>query len=256
MRLAIITYSRSNEYQYLRQTLADMERQDPSVKKHEVSVFVDALTAPRLPAWVRVEVGTKEYLDRRANMLLLNSSNMQRALRWLAASSPYCCLLEDDLVFARNWWRRAISLALRVEEQAGPMPWGLKTEHWEPMAGPVDPVLDAQGFQKWPADQDIWGTQSYIMPGRFANLLSDMIEKGILEHNGDPPNTFGDFLVQKMLRASPPMVNLYVSNQSLTKHVGEISGAYPSRALGKYTAIAFDERDRLPAPAGHCRVSR
>ena len=242
MRLAIITYPRSNGYQYLHETLADMERQDPSVRGHEVCVFVDVLEAPKLPGWVQVKTAHFDHLLLRTRLNLLNALNMQRALRWLSEAGPHGMLLEDDVIFVRGWLEKAIALAWAVHRQAGALPWALKLEHW----GRETPVQD-QGFQKWSPEQEIWGTQSYIMPSMFSHLLAKMQQIGIDKHRGIYTKTYGDYLIQHIIRQVPPMAELYVANACLTKHVGEISGAYPDRLLGEYTAASFEETDRNPS---------
>jgi hypothetical protein len=258
MRIAICTCPRSNDFEYVLATLHDMEVQDPTIRQHEVKVFVAASEASQLPSWVQVDLcPAKACLQVKV-----------QAMHWISQVGLYGCLLEDDILFARNWFQRALNTAQRLDKFVPNSQWFLKLEHWAEMPEeilvektfpnrfawlpPIKKMVKVSipstahlGFIKWSGIQEIWGNQSLVMPARTARLCIERINK-LLAARVVETNGYLLSIVMEMCREKPLGSDLYVSEPCLTKHVGEISCATPGRDLVGRFAVSFSETDRHP----------
>lgn len=108
------------------------------------------------------------------------------------------------------------------------------------------------GFQKWCGHPGLWGSQSYVLKTSAARIAANTIQAGLDAEHVDPSKhhwlVYMDHVAQNMALKKKDPVDLYVSVPCITKHVGEVSVAYPERPLGIYTAARFDMNDRNLEP--------
>jgi hypothetical protein len=163
-RVAIITAPRSGAFP-LAATLTAAIAADEQCSPDQVCVFADQLDRVPLPSRIQQEPASQQDLERISAGGVYGTLNLCRALRWAAGADSLCAVLEDDVLFARGWLRRAGALLAAAERKVGG-PVVINLHH---MHGRLDGVL---------ADSGIACAGDRLLaagPGAFANGSQGMV---------------------------------------------------------------------------------
>lgn len=137
-RIGIISAPRDGGQFPLPVTITTAIATDHLVSPECIRVFYDSTGTLKLPGNVGWENTTQAVLDRIKQGGIWGTLNLCRALEWAAGADDLCCVLEDDVLFAREWMQRAKALLEAAErEMKGPVLINL--HH---MYGDLEGVLD------------------------------------------------------------------------------------------------------------------
>jgi len=113
--VGIITYPRNPDP--LPATLISAIASDDTVIPENITVFADALSANIIPQ-VGLIARSQEELDSFDDfngIKYLGTNNMSRVLDWGAANGDIVVELEDDILFTRDWLKKAYGLLVAAE---------------------------------------------------------------------------------------------------------------------------------------------
>lgn len=142
-RVGIITAPRAGGAFPLAATLTGCIAADDSIQPEAIRVFNDGLAPLPLPSVVGQEGNTEDGLALIATGGIFGTLNLCRALEWAAGAEYVSCVLEDDVLFARDWMLRATALLEEAERHTN-QPIVLNLHH---MHGRLDGVLDDTGLR-------------------------------------------------------------------------------------------------------------
>jgi len=240
MRVAFITCPRTGA-DYLKGAIDSCLEMGSGVKIADIGVFSESLEPPvGVPEGAYVECRSAEYMAKMPQVhsfaekdwrgknacarCISTGRNAVRASRWAAQDGQYGCVVEDDVVFAKNWDGRAIEMAgiakglapefamtLLQFYQRDHFPKGVK-------AGPFELV-------KWRDPFHYWGSQGIVYEASAARKIGDWREKQCNEAegkgwdheaccNGDQGLKFA------LLSLKLPLYSMW---PNVIKHVGAVS---------------------------------
>lgn len=227
MQVCVLSAPRSIEY--LTQTVDDLFLRAPSLRASHVSVFRDGLDCPQVVAdkVARVHLSSPERLEYIRSRKTRGTLNWIRLLKSADGKQGFVCVLEDDLVFASDWYNRARNLARAAYDMSPRM--ALVLSWYYPLnefsrAGAVgkDAIL------RWRFPEKYYGTQGTIFPCSLAHEIADRWQKELdrTEVDAFPPSKerytlFTDMALRHFW--TDYKIDLFASLPCLVQHVGNQS---------------------------------
>lgn len=227
MQVCVLSAPRSIEY--LTQTMDDLFLRAPSLRASHVSVFRDGLDCPQAVTNKvhRVHLSTPERLDYIRSRKTRGTLNWIRLLKSADEKEGFVCVLEDDLVFASDWYNRARSLARAAYDMSPRMALALS---WYYPLNEFSPttVTGRDSILRWKFPDKYYGTQGTIFPCSLAHELAEHWQKELDRTEGDafPPSDerktlFTDMALRHFWQDCH--IDLFASLPCLIQHVGNQS---------------------------------
>lgn len=179
-RIGIISAPRDNAFP-LPLTITAAIASDCTVAPGNMRVFWDSTKA--LGAPVAVSPNTEEGLAEIRRGGIYGTLNLCRALEW-TAQAPVCVVLEDDVLFARDWLQRATAILETCERSGGPTLVNIHHMHGVLEAVAHDTGLRIGQDAVFDADEHTWpnGSQGLVCRPDTARRLASMLR----EHMAHP----------------------------------------------------------------------
>jgi len=230
MRAATTTAPRIGiGYGYCEQTLREMVEKDPTFQATNMGVFVDHHIVPSVPEGTYVHVTPPIELADATHGGIRLTLNLVRALKWIAETGEPGCVFEDDVILARDWYKRVEALVRVVSGKCDK--WMITLHHLYRLED-FDRV-DATGFgedllMKWKYPTAFYANHGLCMPAAVASQFAMTIsEKMLLPVYGGALDWYADMGINRACALHK--IPIFNAHPCMCKHIGEVS-AYGHRA--------------------------
>lgn len=223
MRVAFITGPRKG-ISYIAGSVERALAQGMGLRPHDVAVFTDEATRPDgIPEAVRCFTRDQSYIAEPMPALRRITHNYVRALQWATFDRQgYGCVCEDDVDFARNWYRSAIALADQASSRTPSFALTLIHLYQPSDFAPVHPG-DRFSLMRWPDPSSFYMQQGVVYASEAGHTMAHEWRRMLDSVRGAPWDEQGKWYVDMGLKHMVLRLRLplYVSQPCLVQHVGD-----------------------------------